>query len=287
MNQVAHGKTKETAWEPGHAMTPSHYAIVEQSSITEQGQSYWQGHPLPRKPLMSQPEFAHLRDEGPWLVVLGEQPERALATLRQDLDRHSVLGWISSHLSLADLARHLSDALVAQDQDGMTFLLRSYAPHVLRVLHQRRDCAWHAWLFGPITEWSVEDRDGRLHSHAGGGLDTSPEYIPITLDAPLTEALAVDQQALALLTELERAAPEVFTTTCHGERLAHVEQALAEARASGLDHPDDHNLFAALYLLDGQAPSKAPHWPAAMRLVREENYELARALETVQENDLP
>lgn len=287
MNQVAHGKSKETAWEPGHAMTPSHYAIVEQPSITEEERRYWQGHHLPRMPLMSQPEFAHLRDEGPWLVALGEQPESALATLRHDLGRHSVQGWISSPLSQAGLARHLSDALLAQDQDGMTFLLRSYAPNVLAVLHQRRDCAWHGWLFGPITEWLVEDRDGRSHSHAGGGLGSSPEYVPITLDAPLTEALAVDQQALALLTELQRAAPEVFTTTCHGERLAQVAQALAEARASGLDHPDDHNLFAALYLFDGQAPSKAPHWPAAMQLVREENYELARALETVQENDLP
>lgn len=288
MKQVAHRKSKETPWEElGHTMTPCHYAIVEHPSITEGGQRDWQGQSLPRMSLMSQPEFAHLRDEGPWLVALGERPESALETLRDDLGRHSIQGWISSSLSMADLARHLSDALIAQAQDGATFLLRSYAPHVLAVLHQRRDCAWHSWLFGPITEWSVADRDGRLHALAGGGLGTPPEYIPITLDAPLAEALAVDPQALALLAEIERTAPQVFTTTCHGERLAQVAQALDEARASGLEHPEDHNLFAALYLLDEQAPNKSPYWPAAIRLVREQNCTLGHALEIAQENDHP
>ncbi|WP_421682946.1 DUF4123 domain-containing protein [Stutzerimonas urumqiensis] len=269
--------------EPGNLLAANHYAIVERSSLNEEAQHHWHSSPLPRMSLMSQPEFDSLRDEGPWLVALGEPPESGYATLRDNLGSQAVLGRLSSPLSLPDLASHLSDALICQDKQGATYLLRSYVPHVLAVLHQRKDCPWHGWLFGPIIEWSAEGTDGRIHTHAGHGLSTVPEYVPITLDASLTAMLAIDQQALALLNELKRAAPDVFQTNCHGERLMQVAQALTTARTTELEHPDDHNLFAALYLLDGQAPDKTPHWPAAIRLVKEQNQTLGQALEAVQE----
>ena len=274
------------ATDPLHAevSTPEyHYAIVEQPTIGPQERSYWARHPLSRLPLMSQEEFAHLREEGPWLVALGEQPAVEFARLQQDLGGSAVPGYLTSYLPLAELARHLSYALLAQDNNGKTVLLRSYAPRVLTVLHAHSEHPWHSWLFGPINRWTVYDQGNSAVAVSGGGLKSLPDYTPIELDGALIQELGADPQASALLKTLLEQAPEVFTSTDHDERLKQVEGALDGARKSGLKHPEDITLFATLHLLEGKAPSEDPIWPAAMRLVEEHDYELGRALETVLE----
>jgi hypothetical protein len=260
------------------------YALVEQAP----GQalpSYWHDLPLPRQPLMHQQAFAHLRDDGPWLVFLGEHPEKTLDTLKHELGGQAIQGVIRSPAHLEVLAEHLGDALLAQDPTGQTLLLRSYAPHVLPVLHERAETSWHAWLFGPITEWSTWDTAGCERHFAGTGLAAPADYAPITLDAPLMTQLAADQQALALLAELQRSAPEVFTSSCHGDRLSQVQAALEKARQSGLTHPDDHGLFAVLTLIEGQAPSQSPAWPDLLKMVEQQNYSLGHALEEIAEDE--
>jgi len=72
------------------------------------------------------------------------------------------------------------------------------------------------------------------------------------LDEALLKSLSINQQAFALLEELERSAAYIFKSSCHGDRLTQVEQALDASRESGLDHADDQLLFATLYLLDGK-----------------------------------
>ncbi len=265
----------------GEAFPERYYVIVEQPGLTDQQRDYWLHSSLSRQPLMHQQAFAPLRDEGPWLVMLGEDFVPDLEQLRQDLGPNTLQAWLSSHLSLADLSQHLGEALVAQGVDGQSLLLRSYAPTVLPILHARTDCAWHAWLLGPVNNWWLVDGQNTIQRYQGHGSHTLPEYSPVTLDMALTEALSLDQQALALLDELQRTAPQAFSSDCHGDRLAQVEQALAMARKARLPDAGDQTLFATLHLLEGRPPSQSPHWPTVMRLVTEQGHDLGRALDAV------
>lgn len=270
--------------ENPHQPTPllHRYAVVE-PALCEKFPTDWDDQALPRRPLMHQAAFAHLCAEGPWLIALGADADSALKNLRAERPSLTIPGLISSPAGLDTLAQHLGDALVAQEPSGDTLLLRSYAPHVLPVLDEQAQAPWHAWLFSPIQEWIALDSTGCERRFTGAGLAKPLPYVPITLDEPLLAQLASDQHALALLTELQRSAPEVFSSACHGDRLAQVQAALDEARRSGLTHPDDHGLFAVLTLMEGRAPNQSPDWPDVLHLVLEQDYALGHALEEIRQ----
>lgn len=265
-------------------MSEYHYAIVEQPGAPEGVESYWAASSLMRFALMQQQAFAHLQHEGPWLVSLGDDAKTQLTSLQDDLGPQAVIGNLTSYLSGQELASHLSRSLVAQVPDGQTVLLRSYTPQVMPVLHERKDCSWHASLFGPINEWWVE-LEGQCKRFEGGRLKASPDYQAILLDDALLRRLAVDPQALALLEELEASASEVFTDTCHGERLEQVGRALNQARQSGLRHRDDQLLFATLSLMEGAPLDAKENWQQIRMSMLENEFTLSEALETNMEPD--
>jgi len=256
------------------------YALVE-PALCQKFPADWDDQTLPRRPLMHQAAFAHLCAEGPWLIALGTDADNALAHMRTERPSLTVQALISSPAGLDTLAQHLGDALVAQEPSGQTLLLRSYAPHVLPVLIEQTQAPWHAWLFSPIQEWIAVDSTGCERRFTGAGLAEPPPYVPIILDEPLLAQLASDQHPLALLTELQRSTPEVFSSACHGDRLAQVQAALDAARRSGLTHPDDHGLFAVLTLMERRAPNQSPDWPDVLHLVLEQDYALGHALEEI------
>lgn len=263
-------------------MAEFHFAIIEQPAAYPTEQRVWMQTEFPSLPLMQQENLQHLSHTGPWLVALDETAFSRMNTSESAFEQVTVKGWLSSYLPIEPLSQHLSDALVAQGPDGQHLLLRSYAPSVLPVLHARRDCQWHAALFGPINNWWLLN-GAEVQQYEGGGLTALPTYQPITLDPELLVALAMDRQALALLEELQRSAPQVFDSDCHGDRLRQVEQALATARKTELTHPDDHSLFATLYLLEGHPPDRAADWPMVMQMVLDQNVDLEYALTTTRE----
>lgn len=259
-----------------------HYAVIDPPPLTAAQRVNWEGISLIRESLMQHDAFAHLREEGPWLVELDSPPSNQLDTPFLELGEHALQGWCSSFLSLTELAEHLSNALIAQDEDDQSFLIRSYASHVLPVLHGCKDRPWHAWLFGPINQWWVPSPSG-LQQYSGHGLTTPPEFSPIQLDGALSDQLAVDQLALAMLHELQSNTPEVFVSTCHGEQLDQVTRALQSARDSGLTRIDDQRLFATLYLLEGHPLNKYRHWPTTLQLVEEQQHELGHVLTSLRQ----
>jgi len=177
----------------------------------------------------------------------------------------------------------LSRALVAQNTEGRSVLLRSYSPQVMPVLHARTDCAWRDYLFGPINSWWINNGTEVQH-YSGEGFSAIPDdFQPVLLDDDLLAALGSDQQALALLEELERAAPHIFKSNCHGERLSQVDQALTLGRNSGLSHSEDQLLFATLTLLEGQPPDRHEYWSEVLQMVSEQPITLGHALEQVLE----
>lgn len=266
-------------------MTETHYAIVEHPSLTQGAMDYWASSTLSRLPIMQHEAFLHLQQEGPWLVSFEKDAKAQLADLQVALGKSAVLGWLSSYLQAGELCQHLGHALIAQAQNEQAVLLRSYTPKVMPVLHERNDCEWHAWLFGPINDWWIES-EGELKNYQGGRLKALPDYQPITLDAALLQRLAIDPQALALLEELEKCAPHVFVSDCHGARLDQVHQALDRARQSGLKHPDDHLLFATLTLMERTPLDETAQWQQILKGVIENGLALSEALELNMDDEL-
>lgn len=266
-------------------MTENQYAIVEHLERTQQATEFWANSTLFRLPIMQHDAFLHLQQEGPWLVSFDKDATPQVEGLQSALGKSAVLGCLSSYLRLDELCQHLGYALLAQVPDEQTVLLRSYAPSVMPVLHERNDLDWHACLFGPINEWWIES-EGEVKHYQGGRLKALPDYQPITLDAALLQRLAVDSQALALLEELERCASHVFASDCHGVRLDQVSQALDRARQSGLKHPDDQLLFATLTLMERTPLDETAQWPHALKDVIENGLALSEAMELNMDDEL-
>lgn len=266
-------------------MTEYHYAIVERPVPPHSAHDGWDNNPWPRLPLMQHKAFEHLQQEGPWLVTLGGDPQAKLVSLEATLGEGSIIGLLTSYVQAKELCEHLSLALVAQMQDGQTVLLRSYTPQVMLQLHASSDSPWRSSLFGPINKWTVKLGD-QPHHVRGGGLTTVPDYQPIVLDADLLNSLAVDSQALALLDEMERSAPDIFSSTCHGDRLEKVSSALDVARRSGLQHPEDQLLFATLTLLEGTPPDQTASWKEVLEGITVNGLTLSESFEISMDNQL-
>jgi len=266
-------------------MPEYHYAIVEHKGLAQAAMDYWASSTITRLPIMQNKAFQHLQHEGPWLVSFEKDAATQLAELRVALGESAILGSLSSNLREEELCQHLGNALLAQVPNEQTVLLRSYTPTVMPVLHERSDCDWHAWLFGPINDWWVEG-EGQVKHFRGGSLEAIPEYRPITLDTALLQRLAEDPQALALLAELETCAPHVFVSDCHGDRLDQVNQALDRARRSGLAHPDDQLLFATLALMERTPVDETAQWPQVLEGVIENGLTLSEALELNMDDEL-
>jgi hypothetical protein len=261
-------------WEVAQASGNSLVMVAERGLLpAEQRQQLCTEHPVWH--LLEQPEVKHLRAEGPVLIELSDQPFGRQAQLHEQLSRSALHGWLCSALRISDLRKHLGDALACRDVNGDTLLIRSYAHNVLPALYARHDLPWHTWLFGPIGQWWLPTRQGwrRLD---GLALDSVPLYQPIALDQRLADELGIDQHAQALVAELQRQAPEVFTSECHGERLNQVGQALSQARQAGLSQTQDQYFFALYSLLSGKPMHQNKDWPAILHRVEKLGQELAQ-----------
>lgn len=236
---------------------------------------------LPHRPLMHQGEFAHLRNHGPWLFECSALDFDTFLNLPDLAGSPALMGWLRSACPLGTLAEHLGDALLAEDETGSVYLLRSYTPATLPLLHARTDAPWQPWLFGPLADWWLPDANGGWRALAGLGLAQPGDYRPIRLDNDLWHALDPDPQAHGLTAELERTAPELFASDCHGDRLAQVREAFDAGRQEGLARPEDLHLFAILSLSAHDRPTHWPEWPAIKAKVQQERWPLADAIRTV------
>lgn len=268
----------ETAWNQARENQHRCLAIVELGLLPDTLRLALLQTPHAKQPLMHQAEFAELKDHGPWLLDLTTLPFSDCQALLSFDGIPAWMGWLSTTCPLGSMAEHLGDALLATDEQGDVYLLRSYAPGVLPHLHARSEAPWHAWLFGPLLQWWQPITDGNWQALQGAGASSPAAYHPITLDQPLWQHLQLDPLAYSLTAELERSAVEVFASSCHGERMVQVQRALDAARAQGLQQNEDLSLFATLRLFDSQFPAHWPNWPDALQQVKERNMPLAQVL---------
>ena len=194
------------------------------------------------------------------------------------MDYQSLQGWVRSYLPFVTVAEHLSDALLAEDDQGTTYLLRSYASNVLPVLQKRTDAAWYPWLLSPVIDWWIPDKQQAWHRLPGLAHSNLLEYQPIRLDEMLREALGADVLALDLTAELELEAPEAFSTDCHKERVEQVQDALAAAKRAGLQKQEDCVVYASMQVIDQRAPVHLPQWQQILDLVQNNEMPLDQAI---------
>ncbi|MDT4855221.1 hypothetical protein FQZ97_895630 [compost metagenome] len=265
----------EAAWQATTDLGHKRYALIEMGRLPDEARLRLLQSAYLKRPLMHQQEFAALQAFGPWLLDAGDMAFDELPDL---CDSAALMGWISSDCPLPRLVEHLGDSLLARDESGEVFLLRGYLPGILPLLHERTEADWHGWLFGPLHQWWLPVAGGNWQCLAGLGLDTPTDYYPIQLDEPLWHALELDPLLYSLTRQLERQAAEVFTSTCHGERLEQVRLALQAARDQGLQDRQDQSLFATLQLLDPGFPGNQPDWPLALRQALEQGVPLGQAL---------
>lgn len=251
------------AWSEAQKNAQSIFAIVETGLLPDPARLQFVSADPSRRPLMVQPEFAELRNYGPWLVDVSHMEFEAFLAHEHFTGCTAMASWIRTDCPADKLAAHLSDALLAKNEADEVLMIRSYAPEVLPMLYARDDLSWHAWLFGPLQEWWVPTEEDQWHSLKGLNLEKPGRYEPIFLDAKLWTDMEIDPLPYSLTTELEKEAPEVFASTCHGARLKQVKEALDAGRNEGLTNSEDISLFASLQLMDAEFPNNWPMWAQA------------------------
>lgn len=268
----------EQAWADAQQSEQNCYAIVEVGLLSASARLQLLQTECLKQSLMQQEEFAALRAHGPWLLDIGHLEFSKFLAMEGLIGTPALMGWIRTDCSFTDLAEHLSDALLAKDDADSVYLLRSYTPTTLPILYARRAAPWHAWLFGPMHDWWFPSADADWQCLSGLSLERPGDYQPIHLDADLWQALELDPLAFSLTSELEKSAAEVFTSECHGDRLAQVTGAVDAGRREGLQQPADLSLFATLQLFDHHFPANHPNWAQVLTQVQEQQQPLARVL---------
>lgn len=268
----------EYAWSEANSSGQTLIAVLELGSMSASNRQEFVASGANKMPLMRQAELHALQGHGPWLVEMTHQAYVKLGELHTAYEADVLQGWVRSYLPFMAVAEHLSDALLTEDDRSTTYLLRSYTPDVLPILHERTDTVWHSWLFSPVIDWWIPDKQQQWRRLPGLAHRKVAEYQPIRLDEALKEALGVDVLALDLTAELELEAPYVFETDCHKERLTQVQDALAAAKRAGLQKQEDCVVYASMQVIDKRAPAHLPQWKQILNLVQNNEMPLAQAI---------
>ncbi|WP_421549562.1 DUF4123 domain-containing protein [Pseudomonas sp. QD4] len=282
MTPFAEGIVNELRPLPTHRLT----AIVEMARLEAAARQ----HVIERYagwPLLPQPEFAHLRDVGPWLFAASSE-----SCLQGQYDFHcdltectsdAICGWLISALPPPDLAEHLSQATVAQGPDGAAYLLRFHTELAFPVLHARRDLPGIADWLAPIRSWWVvsphPERKAWRH-FAGYDKPSLRGVSTIELDASCWKALAGDPLSYRLAGQLlEPLTRSGMHENCHGTRLGLVRELLAQAHHLGLSRQSDKIDYVTLMALQGKSLQGSPIWNEALQEARDQGRPLAQALQ--------
>lgn len=262
-------------------------AIVEMARLSEADrQSLQTRHARSAWPLLGQPQYANIREVGPWLFSAG-----ADADLQAQYDFHHALtksgaeglcGWLISAMPSADLAVHLGHAATARGPDGHLYLLRFHTEFAFPVLYARQDLPGVRQWLAPIRAWWLvqphPERSAWRH-YAGPDLPAGADVPDMVLDQACWDALAGDPFTCGIADRLRDAMIAAGQKPpCHGVQLAKVAGLLAEARARGLTRLQDLSDYVVLVGLSGRLLRGAPDWEQAVAQAGTAGKPLAAAL---------
>ncbi|WLG93452.1 DUF4123 domain-containing protein [Pseudomonas sp. FP198] len=204
-------------------------------------------------PLFLAPGLEKLRPLGPHLAVSYEATHKGNSALLDRLSPYGsneIVAWITSTLSPDALVQHLSQATFVDTETGERHLLCYYDSLVTPKLVRHAPKPWRDWLLAPIVSWwyrGATPQYEQWHRVRGQAQPSPAQPSPeLVITTELWHALASDPLPHRLLDTLEKTSPGVFSTPCHGVRLALIESLLNKGKSLGLI--DHHNLIDFVFL---------------------------------------
>jgi hypothetical protein len=199
-------------------------------------------------PLLLAPGLEKLRPLGAHLAGSCEATQLGYTALLDRLspyDSNEIVALITSTVSPDVLAQHLSQATFAYTENGERYVLRYYDSHVTPTLLHHAPKQWREWLLSPIVSWwfrGATSHHEQWHRIRGRALSNPIVTAPkLLMSAELWRALENDPLPHRLLQILNKSMPALFTSRCHGVRLALIESLLARGKTLGL--VEHHNLI--------------------------------------------
>ncbi|MGE8702314.1 MAG: DUF4123 domain-containing protein [Achromobacter sp.] len=282
MNPFSESVVNELRRLPDHGLT----AIVEmarlKTNVRMQLMERFSGWPL-----LQQRELENLREIGPWLFAPSTQEslqgQYDFLCDAAEMAGDAISAWLTSAMSPALLAEHLSCATTAQGPDGATYLLRFHTELAFPVLHARQDLPGIADWLAPVRHWWLvfPHRERKAWKHFTGHGSARPYRSPaIQLDESCWVALAGDPLAYRLADQL-RVPLEMKgdRENCHGTRLGLVHDLLAQADRIGLSQQSDRIDYVTLMALQGKALEGSSAWNDALQEAKALREPLAQALQ--------
>lgn len=111
----------------------------------------------------------------PYLVRLGVEADFTRWVLDEGWGKHWGI-FARTDVDLRGLRKHLRTILLVKDPDNKTLYFRYYDPRVLRIFLPTCEPAELAVVFGPVSSYLVEDKEGKLKSFTREG-QSSPSMV--------------------------------------------------------------------------------------------------------------
>ena len=248
-------------------------ALIDMATMPEETQKKLASNPLTRlQPLILAPGLEKLQPLGAHLVCPREATRRGHNALIDSLapyDSNTIVAWITSAVSADVLAQHLSQATLADTENGERYLLRYYDSRVTPVLLHHAPRPWREWFLSPVVSWwmrgATPSHEQWLRIH-GGARSTPTIAPPLVIGADLWWALNNDPLPHRILETLNEASPAVFSSPCNGVRLAMIESLLTEGKKLGLVDHDDLIDFVIVRLQNtAEQLQQQSNWHAALQ----------------------
>ncbi len=228
----------------------SYYALVDAAQVPEMRSVQFLASPMEHISLFSLTKEHGIAKYGPLLIPLpGGAGSSAFRNVLRAMRHGWTVSWLSSALSLEQLAAHLAGHLNGSLADGSDVLVRFYDPRLLPHFLSHLDDAIRSALLAPIAEWAWWDRKLNFVLTEGGDQETSPaiEHTDVALETQeALAAVAIDELVKSMV--LDASDVDEFVEWLPHVLYAAVSIQMRHARELGMSAISDLQLYVSLAL---------------------------------------
>lgn len=249
------------------------YALLDGAQNAKLLQHIWTAHPDPKaESLFLHTPRAELREQGPWLLQLDDEPGLWHELLAQ-LEQRPLGILIASPAPLAELAQHLRHLLDARLADGELALMRYYDPQVLSGLQDPACAYWRAQAIRAGEAWAawlpLEARDFHLQGPARDAAPLPLAPAEIAIDTDMQQALSRASAVPRLLGQLHQHYPEPLAQWTAQDQYQWAAQLDRRLQQHGITDRQDRLFLAVLALDQGERLWQEPKLKVALMCKRE------------------
>lgn len=198
-----------------------------------------------------------------------EWHNRCIANLVELAIEHSAVSWLTSTLSLPELATQLGKRMDVELSGNLSMLLRFADTRVLPILHDTLHLAQRASFFGCCDGWWYLDRQEKLREFPLRESAPAAYLPPLRLDASQEQQLIDAAEPDAVLQLLAQHDAESLNRVPHTARYDFARQSINDAKRWGLETPSDLMLYCMVALEQGPEFAEQAAWATALDDVRD------------------